>query len=582
MGNVLRPAFGTPDGYYCLNLKSELDRACLTKLLDLSSTIGRQRMFGSPDEGIPSQSMKLLNQDGLFGDTSQKGNWSCFRNEFYCDKAIEVSSELFIPMPQRGQLEFDFISGMRPPLDDESIHPTDDAKFLRVLGSCCLIKNDQHSRLLKEMRTIKETCRAITNVPTGAEAYHARSIVQSDQVFAAMENFYENLPNRFNSIALGGIAAEIKFDYLDVMSSINQTNGSNNGVKTILNSGRDYEATDSEEEEEEAKKKAAMKSRKSVAARSGRVSVLPKKGLSGAAEGSNANRRTIVPAGGGGGNADNRRSMAVRTKAAPEETKLVVGFATGMTPANKEDVVRNMTAETAPKYAFEETDTDVYVLKKPAGAGGGAGYRRGQVLIAPAGLSSHACDKPGMLNKQGSFKKQSGLDQLRKGSRRKSSMSEVFVKAMVKRVAYKKLLIHPAVSAHAKANRAVDQLEEALGRIWLTSAQLAMVMYAFQQGSVWKAKGFGTYRVELVVTLLHRILDLHNFDVVLHYLTSDEIACLYCRIGWLNLYNPMKPEVRKRVGCVYMHVCWQCTNVMRLFIIYCWFWLMYTVGLLQT
>jgi hypothetical protein len=572
MGNVLRPAFGTPDGYYCLDLKKELDRACLSKLMDLSTTISRQKMLGNPIDGTPSQSMKLLNQDGLIGDTSQKGNWGCFRNEFFQGQNIEITPELFIPMPTRGQLEFDFVSGMRPPMSDESVQATDDAKFLRVLGSCCLVKNSMHSRLLTEMRTIKENCRAITKVPTGSEGYHARTIHQSDLVFAAMERFSNNLANRFNNIALGGIAAEVKFDYLDTMSSIAAIAGTKGGGKIASSSG--YEATDSEEEEEEEKmKKVVDKSRKTVRAPA-RMSMAVKRvttiqAVGGSSDGSaSTGRKSVAP------------GLASVALAASEISKgpifkaVEVGYAQGPTPANREDIVRDMTTETAPKYMFEDTDHDVYPPKKPAAATGA--YRRGNVLLAPgghpAGLSGG--DKPGMLGKQGSFKKQSGLDQLR-GSRRKSSMSEVFVKAMVKRVAYKKMLIHPAVSEHAKANRALDQLEEALGRIWLTSVQLAMVMYTFQQGSVWRAENFGTYRVELVITLLHRVLDLHNFDVVLHFLTTDEIACLYCRVGLLNLYNPMKPEVSSYVHswnftymlCVFSHwqcsCCLSCTNMCR-------------------
>jgi hypothetical protein len=57
-----------------------------------------------------------------------------------------------------------------------------------------------------------------------------------------------------------------------------------------------------------------------------------------------------------------------------------------------------------------------------------------------------------------------------------------------------------------------------------------------------KAEKFGTYRVELVVTLFSRVLDVHNFDLVMLCLTPKEVGCIYCRIGWLKLYNPMKPE----------------------------------------
>jgi hypothetical protein len=28
----------------------------------------------------------------------------------------------------------------------------------------------------------------------------------------------------------------------------------------------------------------------------------------------------------------------------------------------------------------------------------------------------------------------------------------------------------------------------------------------------------------------------------MHVLTPHEVGCCFCRIGWLKLYNPMKPE----------------------------------------
>lgn len=57
-----------------------------------------------------------------------------------------------------------------------------------------------------------------------------------------------------------------------------------------------------------------------------------------------------------------------------------------------------------------------------------------------------------------------------------------------------------------------------------------------------QTKYHGTYRVDLVVGLFARIVDLHNFEFVMEVLSPAEVACLYCRLGWLSLYNPCKPE----------------------------------------
>lgn len=87
-------------------------------------------------------------------------------------------------------------------------------------------------------------------------------------------------------------------------------------------------------------------------------------------------------------------------------------------------------------------------------------------------------------------------------------------------------------------------------------------MRLFSIGSVDKTP-FGSYRVELIVQLFNRVLDQHNFEVraffftffsvslhcghifkqiVLATLTPREIACLHCRIGYLKLFNPCKPD----------------------------------------
>ena len=52
----------------------------------------------------------------------------------------------------------------------------------------------------------------------------------------------------------------------------------------------------------------------------------------------------------------------------------------------------------------------------------------------------------------------------------------------------------------------------------------------------------GTYRVEILVDLFNRLVDLHNFEVVLAVLTPFEVACVQCRIGFLHYFNPFKPE----------------------------------------
>jgi hypothetical protein len=75
----------------------------------------------------------------------------------------------------------------------------------------------------------------------------------------------------------------------------------------------------------------------------------------------------------------------------------------------------------------------------------------------------------------------------------------------------------------------------------LMARQLALFVEAFTIG-VTRKTNVGSYRVELVITLFRCILDFHNFDLVLMVLSAEEHAALICRLGWLNVVNPIKLE----------------------------------------
>ncbi len=49
-------------------------------------------------------------------------------------------------------------------------------------------------------------------------------------------------------------------------------------------------------------------------------------------------------------------------------------------------------------------------------------------------------------------------------------------------------------------------------------------------------------QVELAVQLFSRVVDTHNIDLVLRELTVYESACMICRVGILNVFNPLRPE----------------------------------------
>lgn len=105
------------------------------------------------------------------------------------------------------------------------------------------------------------------------------------------------------------------------------------------------------------------------------------------------------------------------------------------------------------------------------------------------------------------------------------------------------LLMNSNVSDDAKSRKLIDCLEESLGRMWILSRHLALLVSLFKKVGYKKStEYYGTHRVDLIVLMFGAVVDLHNFDIVLKELDAYETACLYCRIGLLNIYNPCKPE----------------------------------------
>lgn len=90
MGSCLNPMIGQFNGYYQLDLRQQQDRVCMTKLLEQSQKMQDERMNAS-----------LLGR-GLTGDISQKGDWSCFRNELKDGHAVQLTAVMFNPMPNSG------------------------------------------------------------------------------------------------------------------------------------------------------------------------------------------------------------------------------------------------------------------------------------------------------------------------------------------------------------------------------------------------------------------------------------------------------------------------------------------------
>lgn len=133
LGKAYYPIIGIYSGFYSLDLSNEFDRICLRKLIEKSC-----------------RNMESRRKIGKW-DTSQNGNWSCFRNEVHnrgkkqetapapgtaaaasaqVQESPTISPKFFFPIPRRGKVEFDFVNIERP--NPAYCHPAHEDRILDV------------------------------------------------------------------------------------------------------------------------------------------------------------------------------------------------------------------------------------------------------------------------------------------------------------------------------------------------------------------------------------------------------------------------------------------------------------------
>jgi hypothetical protein len=94
-----------------------------------------------------------------------------------------------------------------------------------------------------------------------------------------------------------------------------------------------------------------------------------------------------------------------------------------------------------------------------------------------------------------------------------------------------------------KAIKTLECLIDTFENVHFYCRHLEIIIILFEElGTLKTSDFFGTYRVELIICLFSNLIDIYNFELLFRHLSPFEIACLYCRLGYLNLFNSMKPE----------------------------------------
>ena len=106
---------GSVSGFYSLDLRDPRDKLCARKLCEINNA------------------QSLTSKSSNRSDTSQKGDWSNYRNEFYEGKGYIISA-FFADCPIRGRLRFDFVSTRRPKRSTKALSTKRFLSLCKVLG----------------------------------------------------------------------------------------------------------------------------------------------------------------------------------------------------------------------------------------------------------------------------------------------------------------------------------------------------------------------------------------------------------------------------------------------------------------
>eukprot|EP01038_Epipyxis_sp_PR26KG_P004053 gene4053-5796_t len=124
--------FGMPNNYYCLHLSDPMDRSCFLKLVMINNKL------------------LSLRRDGLKkGDTSQHGNYMCFRNVIFEQKSFIITEEFLKKIPEKGKICFDFISLQE--IKPESRLPISNLRLFRLLSGLKIVAPELRVRLFQKL-----------------------------------------------------------------------------------------------------------------------------------------------------------------------------------------------------------------------------------------------------------------------------------------------------------------------------------------------------------------------------------------------------------------------------------------------
>ena len=525
LGQCVKPMFGHLNGYYSLDLSKEFDRICLSQLLEKSRSAAGKRASASRWGGY-----------GTLGDTSQDGNWSCFRNEMLDKKPVYITTERFIPMPSTGKVEFDFSTVERPDYDashPDDLQALDDSKFIRMLNAYKFITEDDIEdceSLLEEWSTkLRETIGGI------GISHFKSDWEKANEIGEACANFYDNIEERSEALKKAILREDTKGIVFaaDVTSSSNSANKLRDTIGEARMTG-DFGDNEGAEQVEEGKVEVEKEN-----------------------DSNNDGAVTNDEDGDDDGDDDGDSVTSLEQDKQDNDNNFDKNQQQGEGESSSTPITITATTgdafEQSGQLEYEKpSNLDMITIEDAsAGDANNDANNSNNEVGDPTLAHSDDDDPEGGLRERvdtaatslsffgASSRPDTGRPDTGFAGPAPKTQAEM---ASEERARFLYYWTHKKVKTQAKAAKAVELLDEILSKVWLNCRQVALLIKYFHNGKKHKAKGYGTYRVELIVAIFPRILDIWHFDVIMSELEGHECGCLYARIGYLNIFNPLKPE----------------------------------------
>jgi hypothetical protein len=421
-----------------------------------------------------------LFEPGLTGDLSQNGDWSSFRNSFYNGSQCYIRPDLFSPMPETGIVSFDFFGSERPP---RGVTIIPDSRCLNIMTNANLIAMEEKvalQLLLNAMKLKAKRSFQFNGDPEGDKLYLKE---KAEDIQLVMLVFYQMLPKRGK--------------YYKMVRKLESDTGG------IVKHAQQQERKLLEKEE----KKKSREKKLGAGQKKGRETVQHSSSESSGEEDGDSDSDVDVWESQDKGL--NLQNSTLNPFQSTVSSPVAVGRRFSMLRRESVQGVRPLLSSISSPLTK--------INPQPLNP-----------LSFPS-LMTHLSASP------------PPIAEVAVPRQRKLAISSTGKQEYIYDISSNMAAVHEAkVNKFVKCFRIVESLVDVLSRLWIRCRHLAVIVRSFNQGRVDKVKYFGTYRVELIVRVYCRLVDLHNFELILENLSAFEIGCLNCRIGLLHHFNPLK------------------------------------------